>query len=67
VAEFLSGVQDKDKGVYVAGAKEHPVDTEDELLQVMQVGFEGCLLCKRLYIYCVYIFIRVAYYRILQD
>jgi hypothetical protein len=31
-------LQDKEKGVYVAGAKEHPVETEDELLQVMQVG-----------------------------
>ena len=30
-------VQDREKGVYVAGAKEHPVETEDELLQVMQV------------------------------
>jgi len=34
----LSTAQDKEKGVYVAGAKEHPVETEDELLQVMQVG-----------------------------
>jgi len=30
--------QDKEKGVYVAGAKKHPVETEDKLLQVMQVG-----------------------------
>ena len=30
-------VQDREKGVYAAGAKEHPVETEDELLQVMQV------------------------------